>query len=349
MAESSSHKFLFPSIKKVIGDKYSLDFIAAKFSSYEDNSSSKNNIRVRNSGLKGLYFFIELILIGSKYDYIYLSTAPEGNHYTDYFRVLTYYIFCYLYRNRVILTIRNIDRYSRSDVLSKIRLYSLIYIDRVMFESEFILRNFESRISYSHIKYGVIRVRYSDEYDFNNLDKLKSSKKITIGLLGIVDQNKRDYQGVLAVISKLTKFQQSKLKIIFLGSINPTVNKNLLLEFSNVALVDFSPGYMSNDDFILKGLECDFLLAPLSNKINYGQEKGTGAFGDAALLRKPLLIPRFSDPTGEYSDYAIFYQDLVDLFQLFELIINSGNNFNTNFNRFTSEYVYKNLSNIFDF
>ena len=215
------------------------------------------------------------------------------------------------------MQLRGLHRYfpEISSRLNKPTLYSRLrkfYLDQckiIVCESEFLKKELKQKLS--GIK-NIIVIYYA--YSKKNVKvKFKfDKKKLNIGILGKVDNNRKDYN-MLTRILKNKFFFDTKISLTFLGSANNNLAKKKIKEFSKLSNKIISKNYFIEKDFVKFGKKCDFLIS-LNNKTNlYGETRMSGCFGDAILLKKYLYCPTFEDPYREFSDFTFYFKNVINL------------------------------------
>lgn len=262
--------------------------------------------------------FLKLIFTGYQFDYIHISTGPEGKHYSTFWSHPLFYICCFLYGKKTLLTIKN----SRSYLDNRGLFYNLLhkslpYLRLVMFETKTLMKHF-LEVYPKPLNALSIFDRYSDLLPShqNNSRIAKESSVVKIGLLGSLDDSRRDYDTLLSALNLLNENLRDKIQIVILGACPGGESNGILKNIRKIVKTKFHDGYLSAEEFDLKGLDCDLLIAPLLEYMEYGTFKGSGAFGDAIYLQKNIIIPQYVDPDDEFSQIAYYYNDKCSLFQL---------------------------------
>jgi hypothetical protein len=268
--------------------------------------------------------FLKLIFIAWKYDYIHISTGPEGDHYSSIWNLPLFWLFCFLYRKKTILTVKNIRPYlpSTKGIFSSIRYSALTQLNRFMFETDTMKRIFMKQMNHSFLSASVFD-RYVDLLP-SHLRKTKSpeaqTQRYVIGLLGSLDSGRRDYDIVISALSSLSVAQSKNLSVCILGHCQGGHRNKILVELQEVLSVDFSENFLTADEFDQKGMSSSILLAPLQRHMEYGTYKGSGAIGDAIYLGKHIILPDFADPDKEFEPISYYYSKVTELAHVFENI-----------------------------
>jgi hypothetical protein len=262
--------------------------------------------------------FFKLIFAGYQFDYIHISTGPEGKHYSTFWSHPFFYICCFLYGKKTLLTIKNSRRYlDNRGILHNLLHISLPYLKLVMFETKTLMEHF-LEVYPKPLKALPIYDRYTDLLPShqNNSRITKESSVVKIGLLGSLDDNRRDYDTLLSALNLLNTNLRDKLQMVILGACPGGESNDILKKIRRIVKTKFHDGYLSADEFDHKGLDCDLLISPLLESMEYGTFKGSGAFGDAIYLQKNIIIPQYVDPDNEFSQIAYYYNDKDSLFEL---------------------------------
>tara|TARA_Y100001934_G_C12216627_1_gene708728 strand:- start:31 stop:570 length:540 start_codon:yes stop_codon:yes gene_type:complete len=140
---------------------------------------------------------------------------------------------------------------------------------------------------------------------------------LKIGLLGSLDETRRNYQLLLEVLESLSAKSRKSFSFAILGQCRDGSDNLILKQLQKYVEVDFPDGFLASDDFDSKGASCHLLLAPLLSHMEYGTYKGTGAIGDAIYLRRNIILPAACDPEGEFKEIAYCYSSKDDLISFF--------------------------------
>ncbi len=262
--------------------------------------------------------FFKLIFTGYQFDYIHISTGPEGKNYSNLWSHPLFYICCFLYGKKTLLTIKNSRKYlDNSGMLYNLLHFSLPYLRLVMFETKTLMKHF-LEVYPKPLKALTIYDRYTDLLPShqNNSRITKESSLVKIGLLGSLDDNRRDYDTLLSALNLLKTNLRDKLQMVILGACPGGESNDILKNIRKIVKTNFHDGFLSAEEFDLKGFDCDLLIAPLLESMEYGTFKGSGAFGDAIYLQKNIIIPKHVDPDNEFYQIAFYYNDIKSLLKL---------------------------------
>ena len=307
---------------------------------------SKKNAKTIENKFHSTFYFLWLIFIGSRYEYIDVSTGPEGYHYTDVFRSLCFYVCCRLYGKKMILCLRNISPYleSTGGLACFIRSRCLKHISRFTFETSTQRAVFREDANLDQAPCGVRYDRYTDLLDTGTGPAPRNGERTRVGLLGGITPGRRDYKLICRVLSMMTASERSQLEFVTLGNCKTDRGMHIIEEISALVAVDWLEGWISDAQFDERGLSCDLLIAPQTEQ--YGTLKGSGSYGDAVYLRKKVILPAYADPDGEFQEMAVYYTNAEDLLATFREIKNIAKapvdpSF---YERFTTESVLKRLA-----
>lgn len=155
-----------------------------------------------------------------------------------------------------------------------------------------------------------------------NCSKNKIIKKITIP--GTINSKRRNYHQLIKTINKILSCRKDLL-FIFLGRI---VSEELYNDFetvknnypNNIIWFDY---YVDQNQYNNYMIECDYILAPLKDKVKigdwqveyYGRTKASGAEFDAYKYNKKIIIPAFYKIKNS-SINVFYYEDYNDLTKL---------------------------------
>ena len=267
-------------------------------------------------------FFIHLLVIGRNYDIINISTGPEGSHYSNLLSALFFYVCSVVYKDKIVLTIKNTRPFLKSTrgiksfflnlAISKIKVFT--------FETNTLKNIFHKETGISLSGLCVSYDRYVDLYspsrsekEYSNLD----NKKYRIGLLGAVQVHRRDYFEIINALKKVPIAIREKMLFVTLGNTNGGTSNKILIELKKLVDVDITDGWISAEDFDKRGAMCDLLISPLKSSMEYGLYKGSGTFGDAVYLRKKVIIPSHVDPFCEFKEASLYYNNTESLSKIF--------------------------------
>jgi len=312
---------------------------------------SASNAQISINRIHSILFFLNLLFYAWRYDYINISTGPEGNHFTDIINVIFFYLCCVLYRDKIILTVKNIRPYLESSkgVYSFFRSRAIKKIRRFTFETETMRKIFKKHFSVETALLGTSYDRYTDLINPGMTSVKKSNKtkfSIRIGLLGVVNSNRRNYDDILRTLEKLSVDELNKIEFVTLGQCPGCYDNDVIKAFTRIVKVDCHDGILSAQDFDKRGTSCDILISPLKPDKEYGAFKGSGSFGDAIYLRKKIILPEFTDREKEFKEIGIYYQNHSELLIIFKKIdkILQNDPDESFFETFTTKNVFNKLS-----
>ena len=267
-------------------------------------------------------YFVHLLFIGYKYDIINVSTGPEDPHYSNLLNTIFLYLCSVIYKNKIVLTIKNTRPYLRSsDGIKSFFLHLSVHnIKVITFESETLKNIFHSETKIPKTRLCVSYDRY---VDFNKRQSLEYKpaqefiSKYRIGLLGGVEESRRDYREIILALQNVSLDIRKKIVFVTLGNSNGGYSNPVLTEMTNLVDVDTTDGWISADEFDTRGASCHLLISPLKSAMEYGTYKGSGTFGDAIYLKKRVIIPSHVDPFYEFEEIAFYYTDIESLTKLF--------------------------------
>lgn len=321
VVEASGHPKVLENQYFLFKEKFKISFLVPPDKHKSYNLLMPNVMRHCNIkySFHSTTIFLKLICTGYQFDYIHISTGPEGKHYSNFWSHPLFYICCFLYGKKTLLTIKNSKSYLyNNEIFLNFLYFSLPYLRLVMFESKTLMNHFLN-VYPKPLEAFPIFDRYTDllpTQDFKS-GIAGNSSIIKIGLLGSLDNSRRDYDTVLSALNLLSKHDRDKIQLVILGACIGGESNEILKKFLKIVKTEFHDGYLSADEFDLKGLACDLLISPLLRTMEYGTFKGSGAFGDAIYLQKNIMIPQYVDPDNEFSEISYYYNDKDSLFELF--------------------------------
>ena len=298
-------------------------------------------------------YFMHLLLNGYKYDIINISTGPEDPHYSNLFNSIFLYLCSIVYKNRIVLTIKNTRPYLRSTtgIKSFFLHLSIHNIKVITFESETLKNIFHNE---TKIPKSRLCASYDRYVDFNKLvlsdqkHALGVNGKYRIGLLGMVEENRRDYRDIILALQNVSSDIRNKIEFVTLGNSNGGSSNPVLSELMKLVDVDTTGGWISVDEFDTRGASCHLLISPLKPAMEYGTYKGSGTFGDAIYLKKKVIIPSHVDPFYEFEEIACYYTDVERLTELFSNLdglvnVEIQDDF---YNKFSSKAVFDSVRSV---
>lgn len=320
VAEGSAHYKILEQIYHLLEPHCNLTFylIDTKRYIWEELFPSSCKTRVIKCNLKGIPFFAKLILLGWRYEIIYISTGPDHDHWTDFFRVLTFYVVCKLYGNKIIFTFRNVYPYLKSTpgIYANLRNRCMRSLKRITFETATMRDTFINLQEVKEVLYGVTYDRYADVrpscYIAPN-QRTDINNQIRIGLLGTISGERRNYDLLCEALGQVPEKLRSRLHIVTLGACDHGNRNMIIKKLSQYVSMDCQAGTLSEEDFWSRGQSCDVIISPLNQEKAYGTLFGTGSLGDAVYLRKKLIFPAFADPANEFSEICCYYSTATEL------------------------------------
>ncbi len=322
IAEGGDHYKILEQIYHLLHDKCELTFyiIDPKRYDYKELFPSVVNARVLTCNLRGFPFFIWLLFYGAKYDVINISTGPDGSHISDLVRIVVFYLCCLVYGRKIVLTLRNIYPYLESTpgLLAFIRSRSIRHVRRFTFETHTMRRVFSRRANRQDMLLGVSYDKYADVTVPGDTRSTAPPRdgKIRIGLLGTVNEERRDYSMICDALQTMPAQQRSRLLFVTLGECREGANHRAIKALSAFVEVDCREGLLSERDLVARGRICDLLMASLTRERAYGTLRGSGSFGDAVYLQKRLILPQHADMEGEFAPMCIYYSDAAELAEI---------------------------------
>jgi len=253
--------------------------------------------------------FLRAMVIARRFDLIYVQTGPDFGSLT---KVLLFGLMALTRGQRTIVSLHEVTAYTdrTGSLRDRIRAWALGHVRGVVFESH-ALREFYRSCTppeSEHPNLGVVYVRYAMPTQEERLGPATrhdvTDRSLTVGLIGGVTHKRRDYPLLISALQLLTPEERAALRIVALGNCRKQKCHDIMESIAEFVEVDFREGHLSEREFLDRGQACDLLVAPLIASFAYGQRKGTGAFGDAIRLARPLLVPAGSDPLQEFASFA---------------------------------------------
>ena len=336
IVENLMHFWQVDDLYKLFSIHFDCDVLIPK--KFRHISNLKKN--VISSNLRYFIYF-HILLIGRKYDYIYLCSCPEYPDYPNNFKnfllycqqLVIFLVLILFFRKKIIPHVRGLHRIFPDiykDNVTKffvnLRYRIFLLLDLFTCENKNLTEIFKKKFKKKKYKVTTVYTRY---YDENIIYEKKLNSKFTIGLIGGIDPIRRDY----SLIYKNFLNQKEQIKFIFLGKFYENLSENVIKKFQGLDF-EYKQEFLSEEDFIKMGRKCDVLLSLNKKEKFYGEYKGTGSYGDAMFLQKPLLIPSFVDPIMEFKDFCNYYDDIIQLKLLINKFIKNQTILDKKFNNF---------------
>ena len=301
----------------------------------EKNLTIKSNKIISNNYNKLVNYFLLLFYI-RKYDYVYFSSFLEYElikkniyNYVNFFiKYIAFSLIIFFYKEKIIIKILNIFTFFKVenynfDFFCLMRNFLLKKNKRFLMETKFLTENLKKYFIMNNIYNKKFACLYNSHTNLSK-NKEKIIDKINLGLLGEINNQRKDYN---IILNALKKIENKKVNIYFLGTNLGKSSKEIIQKFKNYRIF-YTDGYLSDEIFYKWGKSCHILIS--TNKTTfikgYGEFKGTGAFGDAIYLSKPLLTLKDVDPICEFKDFTIYYENSDDFLKIFRNLINNKNN-----------------------
>jgi len=322
VVEACSHPKVLENQFFLFRDKFDMTFmtIPDKYDSYQ---SMMPNILKSGKVFYSFHsttLFAQLLFLCYKYDYIHISTGPEHPHFSNFWTRPFYFLCMLFYRGKILLTIKNSRSYLKeTKYFPSLLRFSLRFARLVMFETD-TLRKYFLNVYKKPLKTAVIYDRYTDLLPPGLIKPESLVKPFRLGMLGSLDNSRRDYQVVLDAFSQLPQQQLRHFELVILGECLGGDDNTILHTFQQFIAVDYPMRYLTSDEFDIKGSSCDLLISPLLSKMEYGTFKGSGAIGDAIYLQKNIILPSFADPEEEFSQISYYYSDETELAQIIDSV-----------------------------
>lgn len=277
-----------------------------------------------------LHFYRGILSLLPKATHVFVATGPEQSRLSD---ALFFLLISALARDKIILNIRRPDVWVRGKGPDKkrglhswLRRIALRNVERITFESigskEFFACNQEA----SSKRLSHIPTQLSDYLDNRfPLNEKKPSPKFRIGLLGGLDEKRRDYNMLVQALTLLPREILARIVVVLLGRTDGVASGEVLASLRGLVQVEGELGViLSRKDFYIRGSECSVLISPLRAEVGYGSARGTGSFGDAISLRKKLIIPAGVDGFHEHAAISMAYKDTSGLTKILFKVVSES-------------------------
>lgn len=329
VVEGGDHYKILEQIFHILEPHCDLTFLFTRPLRYDFESlfPSAKRTRVLAWRDRGLLTFMRVLFVGWRYQHIYISTGPDGEHYTDIVNVLFFFLCCLFYGHKITMTLRNTKPYLESDpgIYSFIRSRAIRHVRRFTFETATMRDIFIALTERRNVLSGVSYDKYPD-VPIDGVEVAPQpdvSGKTRIGLLGSVNAERRDYEFVASALERLTDDEQKSICLATIGQCDGGAQHPEMLKISRFAEVDCKDGLLSEIELIERGSACSVLLAPFRFDRPVGTFHGSGSFGDAIFLRRTLIMPRFADADEEFSDICHYYDDVDGLAAILRSVVST--------------------------
>ncbi len=352
IVEAGSHYQVVGQLYELFKWKFDITFYLIKEKKNTINQDFLNNSQIKFylARLKGVLIFLSILRVKRRFDLINISTGPEGNHITDKISILFFYLLCRYAGPKIILTIRNISPYLHTNpsFFSYLRNRAIQKIYGITFETQSMKQVFIDQNVAPTAKLGVIYFRFSDANRYAPMFDQPSVKRqrVTVGLLGSVDGQRRNYDVLFESLVALPVQFREQIELVVLGRSVGGEATLILDRLRMYVRVTQIAHVLNEEEFALNGVACTVLLAPLRTDKGYGALKGTGAVADAIYLRRPLILPSVVDVQQEFKDFCRYYNTASDLASLLQKLCDSGISLKPNaFTKYKIDNVLAQLSN----
>ena len=230
---------------------------------YGDFQAKRTRLAWRD---RGLLTFMRVLFVGWRYQHIYISTGPDGEHYTDIVNVLFFFLCCLFYGHKITMTLRNTKPYLESDpgIYSFIRSRAIRHVRRFTFETATMRDIFIALTERRNVLSGVSYDKYPD-VPIDGVEVAPQpdvSGKTRIGLLGSVNAERRDYEFVAAALERLTDDERKSICLATIGQCDGGAQHPEMLKISRFAEVDCRDGLLSEIELIERGVPARYFWRP---------------------------------------------------------------------------------------
>jgi hypothetical protein len=302
-----------------------------------------------------IFSYIFLIIKAINFDYIYITSAleypynPKGLLAKIYFLLifLFFIIFLFFFRNKTIIKIVSIYSFFyiknfkiNNNFFSKLRYLILIIGKKFLMETEELTNNLKKYFSKSNIIKNKLFTYMYIAHVFKH-KQFNHNNQINLGVLGVINSGRKNYSYLLNALKKI-KIKKENINIYFLGENIKGISEKIIKKFNKYKIF-YPKSYLKDDAFIQWGSKCNILLSLNRNNLFYGSLKGSGSYGDAIFLQKPLVVPNFFDKKKEFKDFMLYYKNSSEFKKIIYKILNKKILLKPNFNNY---YYKKHLQRI---
>lgn len=312
----------------VFRSRRAIDFIKS-FHEFETASVHSGHFP-SNPVLQTLEFYVQTILRSTRADIVWVSTGPEQRVLAD---VIFFWCLAKCFRNKLVLQVRHPDAWTGAEprkhphsAIDRIRGATAKIPPWLVFETQTNEAYFFQQAKAIHSRSISLSTKNSD-YPERGIESSATSglsNSLNLGILGGLDEVKRDYESVRQALIQLPEHTRDAMTIRFLGDSSGPKAEEIIGRLEKLVTVDFTPGYLSTADALAKTKDNHILLLPLRSGSNIGTQRASGATGDALEAGLQVLAPRHFDPFGEFSELVVPYDDSMHLSMLLESYAKSG-------------------------
>ena len=329
VVEGSDHPIIMENIYHLLKGKADMTFIFNDFphSGLEKLFPSFRDVKIIVCKSFKYFLFLRVLIIGRKYDHIYISTAPEQPQFVVFPNAVFFYLICLFYGSKVSLTIKNLRNFlpTSKGLLNFIRYRAITHLHRVTFETSGMQDNFRKEMNLPHVKTSVQYYLYSDLFPANlyQAEAPFIDHRIRIGLPGSLEGFRRDYKSLKRVLERLSPDERDHLELVTLGACKGNENNDVIKLLGNLVNIDYIPGIVDEKQFNLRGMSCHVLFSPLEKNMEYGSYKGSGTYGDAIYLGRKVMVPAHADEKKEFDGMCLYYSTDDEILKMLQDLIKS--------------------------
>ena len=193
----------------------------------EKNLTIKSNKIISNNYNKLVNYFLLLFYI-RKYDYVYFSSFLEYElikkniyNYVNFFiKYIAFSLIIFFYKKKIIIKILNIFTFFKVenynfDFFCLMRNFLLKKNKRFLMETKFLTENLKKYFIMNNIYNKKFACLYNSPLQIFQKIKKKITDKINLGLLGEINNQRKDYN---IILNALKKIENKKVNIYFLGT-----------------------------------------------------------------------------------------------------------------------------------
>ncbi|WBA13955.1 hypothetical protein [Salinivibrio proteolyticus] len=253
-----------------------------------------------------LIFYFDLIIKAIRYEKVVILTGPEHlKGLRGLIYAISFYIFAYIHKRKLILNIRTVDSYVRRKGIYKLLKAASNNMGLLTFESDACKKEYCTQ---NKCKNALVTYIY---YPSVERVTFLPGCETTIGLLGMVNSKKRDYKIVYDALNYILYNKGIKFTVYAIGAYR---EKDCIFEsLKEVCNLVYVEHFLSENEMLEMVKNCGFFISPNKAEMRYGYSKGTGAFGDAIKYNRKLIVPSFTDPIKEFSSFSSYYNNVNEL------------------------------------
>ena len=165
-----------------------------------------------------------------------------------------------------------------------------------------------------------------EEYTDINTRTITIADRVRFGIVGMIDNRRRDYEKVLDVFEDFWNSGYNKFELDLIGGPNGDYGRQIISRCLRLAAkgypIHLSKEYLETEDFLKRVSECDILLSAM-NVSYYERNQSSAIVTEQIRAGKPALLPT-EYRMRELESSTIYYDRLEDLAEIIPLEFTSA-------------------------